>query len=135
MVRRRFRSGEASVHIDMSMVAEVCVAVSMNGYRSLLEAYFADDAQITGKLLKALDHMALAELKVLAQAVKVAAGNLGLQAVAQVAGRVESSGADFNPTECKEAAIQLRELTETAHALCVRMGLCQTPLAKLPPLT
>ena len=130
MVRRRFRSGEASVHMDMAMVAEVCVAVSMNGYRALLEAFFADETHAMDKLLKALDGFDLAALNAHAEVVRSAAGNLGLQAIAQVAGRVEKVGVEFNPTECQEAAIQLRELTETASALCVRMGLVQSPPGK-----
>ena len=125
VVRRRFSAGEASIHMDMAVVAEVCVAVSLDGYRSLLNAFFTDNAQVMTKLLGALDACDLPSLKVLGGAAKQASSNLGLQAIAQVAGRVEHGGLQFNETECQEAATRLRELLETIHALCIRMGLAQ----------
>ena len=77
------------------------------------------------KLLGALDACDLPSLKVLGGSAKQASSNLGLQAIAQVAGRVEHGGLQFNETECQEAATRLRELLETIHALCIRMGLAQ----------
>ena len=123
MPRRRFRAGDVASHLNMGMVGEVCIAVSLPGYRSLLESFLGDETGGFAALYQALETHQLDELQSAAHSVKGAAASLGLQAVAQAALRVEKEGREFGGTQCDEAAVELRELHQTAHALCHRMGL------------
>jgi signal transduction histidine kinase/HPt (histidine-containing phosphotransfer) domain-containing protein/ActR/RegA family two-component response regulator len=125
--RRRFRAGDVGHHLDMSLVGEVCIAVSLSGYSNLLESFFRDEAQSFEQLAQALEAADKAGLKGLAHSVKGAAASLGLQALAQAASHIETSGQEFNAGQCLQSRMELRELVHTAHAICHRMGLIGTP--------
>ena len=129
MIRRRFRAGEVASHLNMGMVGEVCIAVSLAGYRSLLEGFLGDEAGSFDQLYRALDTRSTDAISPAAHSMKGAAASLGLQALAQVALRIEKEGGTLTARQCQEAAAELRELQHTAHALCQRMGLVGT----LPP--
>ncbi len=137
--RRRFRAGDVGHHLDMNLVGEVCIAVSLAGYTSLLESFFGDETQGVGALEVALQAADTGTLQSLAHSVKGAAASLGLQALAQAALRIEKSGQDFSAAQCLESRTELRELLQTAHAMCHRMGLISTapppaePLPSPPP--
>ena len=133
--RRRFRAGDVASHLNMGMVGEVCIAVSLQGYRSLLESFLGDESGSFALLYQALDTQAVDDLSSNAHSVKGAAASLGLQALAQAALRIEKEGGQFSGTQCREAGTELRELQHTAHALCQRMGLVATapPPAVSPP--
>jgi len=126
MIRRRFRAGEVASHLNMGMVGEVCIAVSLAGYRSLLEGFLGDEAGSFEQLYRALDTRSTDAISPAAHSVKGAAASLGLQALAQVALRIEKEGGTLTPRQCQEAAAELRELQHTAHTLCQRMGLVGT---------
>ena len=127
--RRRFRAGDVASHLNMGMVGEVCIAVSLQGYRSLLESFLGDETGGFEHLYMALDAQSLDTLPSAAHSVKGAAASLGLQALAQAALRIEKEGGTFSAAQCQEIGAELRELQHTAHALCQRMGLVGT----LPP--
>lgn len=133
--RRRFRAGDVACHLNMGMVGEVCIAVSLQGYRSLLESFLGDEAGGFGQLYLALDTHARDALPSAAHSVKGAASSLGLQALAQAALRIEKEGATFSAAQCQEAGAELRELQHTAHALCQRMGLVGTLPPALPTVS
>lgn len=124
---RRFRSEDVAQHLDMALLGEVCVAVSMEGYRSLLDSLFGDESQSFKKLVVALDGADTASLADVAHAVKGGCASLGLHALAALAAQIEQAGAGFSPMACADAAQQLRQLFQTAHALCLRMGLTARP--------
>jgi signal transduction histidine kinase/HPt (histidine-containing phosphotransfer) domain-containing protein/ActR/RegA family two-component response regulator len=127
--RKRFRAGDVDSHLNMSLVGEVCIAVSLQGYRTLLESFLGDEAGGFGRLHLALDTQSLEALPSAAHSVKGAAASLGLHALAKAALRIEKQGGSFSAAQCQETGAELRELLHTAHALCQRMGLVGT----LPP--
>jgi CheY-like chemotaxis protein len=120
---RRFRSEDVARHLDMSLLGEVCVAVSLDGYRSLLDSFFQDESRSLQVLLTHLDGADTSALSDAAHAFKGGCASLGFHALAALAGQIERAGRDFSTTACTDAAQQLRSLYQTAHALCRRMGL------------
>jgi signal transduction histidine kinase/DNA-binding NarL/FixJ family response regulator len=121
--RRRFRAGDVAHHLDMGLVGEVCIAVSLAGYSGLLESFFGDETGGFAALCASLEAATTANLPHEAHSVKGAAASLGLQALAQAAQHVETAGHGFSATECSTARQELRERLLTAHAMCHRMGL------------
>jgi len=121
--RRRFRAGDVAAHLDMAVVGEVCVGISMAGYRAVLEGFLADESGSLASLLDALDRSATTELQARGHAVKGAAANLGLKALNDLAREVETEGAGFSAGQCAAAASTLRDSLATGRALCQRMGL------------
>jgi len=105
--RRRFRSGDVAEHLDMVVIGDVCVGVTLQGF---------------GQLLAALDQADAATLKPRAHAVKGAAASLGLKAIQQLARDIEVVAHQQDASHCQQSARRLRELVATARALCQRMG-------------
>jgi len=101
----------------------VCIAISLDGYRSLLGNFFADESKSLQLLLQALDIGDVGALHATAHAFKGACASLGFHGMAALAFQLEQSGAGFDTQACMDAAQQLRSLFQTAHALCLRMGL------------
>jgi two-component system, sensor histidine kinase len=120
--RRRFRASDVVANLDMTVIGDVCVGVTLAGYQSVLRGFLNDESGSSAKLLAALDRADSAGLKSLAHAVKGASASLGLRAVNALALKIESEGAGYSPAECRAAALQLRELLDTGHALLQRMG-------------
>ena len=121
--RRRFRAGDVAHHLDMAMLGDICVAVSLDGYRSLMDSFFSDTAGSFAVLVSALERADLAALRGSAHALKGAAASLGLHALASLAAQTEQAGAQWSPEDCANHRQQLLALHQTAHALCHRMGL------------
>jgi HPt (histidine-containing phosphotransfer) domain-containing protein len=121
--RKRFRSGDAALHLDMAMLGEVCVAVSLSGYRALLDSFLSDESHSFYKLATALDNCDVHALQESAHAFKGAAASIGLHALATLAAHIEHSGHGYVPDECAENAQKLHTLFDAAHGLCHRMGL------------
>ena len=121
-VRRRFRAADVAVHLDMVVIGDVCVAISLSGYRSILDGFFDDSSGSQALLLAALDSGQTAPLPALSHAVLGAAVSLGLRAVGQQAQQIESGGAHFRPADCAQHAADLRAQLATARALLQRMG-------------
>ncbi|MCX7279211.1 MAG: ATP-binding protein [Burkholderiales bacterium] len=120
---RRFRSDDVARHLDMPMLGEVCVAISLDGYRSLLDSFFNDESRSFKTLVAYLDAADTAYLQEVAHAFKGGCASLGFHALAALAGQIERAGPEFSADACADAARQLRSLYQTAHALCRRMGL------------
>lgn len=127
--RRRFRAGDVAQHLDTAMLGEICVAVSLTGYRSLLDSFFSDESGSFAALVAALDSGDVGSLHGTAHALKGAAASLGLHAVASLASQVEHGGIHYSLDDCTAASLQLVALRHTAHSLCHRMGLtADTPI-------
>ena len=120
--RRRFRASDVATHLDMAVIGDVCVGVSLAGYRSVLSGFLDDESGSQAALLAALDAGHAAALPALAHAVKGAAASMGLRAVQAVALEIERGGAGFTPAASAAAATTLREHLTTARALLQRMG-------------
>jgi signal transduction histidine kinase/DNA-binding NarL/FixJ family response regulator/HPt (histidine-containing phosphotransfer) domain-containing protein len=120
--RRRFRASDVATHLDMAVIGDVCVGVTLGGYQSVLDGFLGDESGSTANLLAALDGADGAALKPLAHAVKGASASLGLRAVRGQALRIETEGAGFSPGDCAAAAAELRALLDTSRALLQRMG-------------
>jgi hypothetical protein len=120
--RKRFRASEIPEHLDVNMMAQVCLGVSLKGYCQLLSDVFAMKSGSFPKLLKALDTANTQELNEVGHAFKGETASLGLQSLAQQALICEKNGAEFTPEQCNSAAMQLRETWDTVRALCLRMG-------------
>jgi hypothetical protein len=121
--RRRFRSGDVAMYLNMAAVGELFAGVSVSRYRSLLADFFGPASDSIAQLLSALDAGDTSDLHHRAHAVKGAASSLGLQALqTQVLG-IEENGPQYDRAQCDDAARQLRETIDTTKALCERMGL------------
>ena len=121
--RRRFRPGELPEHIDMATVGEVCVGISLDGYRSVLKDILNDEAGSLASLTAALAAKDTSALKALAHAVKGSYGNVGLKGMQEVARHIEFEGGNFTAEDCAAQSARLQASRETAVALCQRMGL------------
>lgn len=117
--RRRFKSGDVTAHIDMAMVGEVCVGVTVQGYRSLLQGYFSDESGSLDALLRALSGSDQEALRAAAHGFKGASANLGFAKLAALAFQFEKS--EYLPEIDNRA--HLLEAWDMTHALCLRMGL------------
>ncbi len=120
--RRRFRAADVAVQLDMVVIGDICVGVSLAGYRTVVVGFLNDESGSQAALLGALDAANAAALPALAHAVKGAAASLGLRAVHALAQRIETDGAGFTAVDCQDAAAALRDRLETTRALLDRMG-------------
>ena len=73
----------------MAMVGEVCVGVTVQGYRSLLQGYFSDESGSLDALLKAMAKGTQETLQAAAQGFKGASSNLGFSKLAALAFHLE----------------------------------------------
>lgn len=122
LARRRFRGSDIAEHLDLNMMAHVCLGISLNGYCELLSNVFSMQSGSFPKLLDALDTGSTQVLNEVAHAFKGETSSLGLQSLAQQAMDCEKNGLEFTAEECRSAAAKLRETWEIVHALCLRMG-------------
>jgi HPt (histidine-containing phosphotransfer) domain-containing protein len=121
-VGRRFRAADVALHLDMAVIGDVCVAISLSGYRSVLNGFLDDSSGSQRALLAALDTGQTGSVADLAHAVLGSAASLGLRAVGQQAERIENGGAHLQPADCAQHAAGLRAQLATARALLQRMG-------------
>lgn len=120
--RRRFRAADVAVQLDMVVIGDICVGVSLSGYRSVTLGVLNDESGSQAALLDALDSARTAALPALAHAVKGAAASMGLRAVHALAQRIEADGAGYSALDCHAAAAALRDRLATTRALLDRMG-------------
>jgi hypothetical protein len=120
--RRRFRTSDVAAHLDMAVIGDVCVGVTLAGYQSVLIGFLDDEGGSAANLLRALDQGEAASLRTLAHAVKGASASLGLRSIQALALRIEAEGAGFDAEACADAAGQVRTLMATTRALLQRMG-------------
>ena len=120
--RQRFRAADVSLHLDMAVIGDVCIGVSLAGYRSVLDGFLSDGSGSQADLLAALDTGQVTALPGLAHAVKGAAACLGLRTVRLLAQQIEAGSATFDSADCLRAANTLREHLFIARALLQRMG-------------
>lgn len=120
--RRRFRAADVAVQLDMVVIGDICVGVSLSGYRSVMAGFLNDESGSRAALLGALDAANAAALPALAHPVKGAAASMGLRAVHALAQRIETDGASYSAVDCQDAAAALRDRLDTARALLNRMG-------------
>lgn len=120
--RRRFRAADVATQLDMAVIGDVCVGVSLSGYRSVMAGFLDDVSGSQALLLTALDRGECAALPALAHAVKGAAASMGLRAVHALAYRIETDGAAYTAADCATVAAALREQLDTTRALLHRMG-------------
>ncbi|MGY0193472.1 response regulator [Leptothrix sp. BB-4] len=120
--RRRFRKGDAGRVLDLEAIGEVCVAVSVSGYGSLLGGFLADESGTLADLLEVLRLADVARLKAAGHKLKGAAANLGLRELAATAREIEQGGETFDAEQCAELLVRLTDEFETARAICTRMG-------------
>ena len=122
--KRRFRAGEVAQALDMAVIGELWVGISIDSYRSLLQGFFADESGSLQALRSALLAGDTGSLKACAHAVKGAAGSLGLQALQVLARDIEQGGAQFDAAACTLRADALDQALDHTRALCERMGIC-----------
>lgn len=120
--RRRFRAADVALHLDMAVIGDVCIGVSLAGYRSVLAGFLSDESSSQAALLAALDAGQFSALPGLAHAVKGAAASMGLRTIRLQAQQIEVGGAAFDRSDCLRAATALREHQNTTRALLQRMG-------------
>jgi HPt (histidine-containing phosphotransfer) domain-containing protein len=120
---RRFRSSDVALHLDMAVIGDVCVGVSLGGYRMVVTGFIDDSSGSTAALLAGLEAAdSAALLPRLAHAVKGAAASMGLRAIQLLTQQIEAGGAGYGAADCCRAAADLREHLATARALLQRMG-------------
>jgi HPt (histidine-containing phosphotransfer) domain-containing protein len=120
--QRRFRASDVAEHLDMGVIGDICVGVTLAGYRSVLGGFLADEGGSLHALLAALAAADGPALAARAHAVKGAAASMGLRAVQVQAALLESTGDSLSPLQCQAAAARLQERVDTVRALLQRMG-------------
>ncbi len=121
--RRRFRPGDVADHLDMAMIGELCVGVTLHGYQTLLDGTLRQETPCYTDLQAALDAGNTAALLELGHSFKGVMASLGLAALSRLGLHIEKQGHTFSAQECKTQADNLRECWNTTHAICSRMGL------------
>lgn len=120
--RRRFRASDVAQHLDMAVIGDICVGVSLAGYRTVVTGFLDDAGASMAALLAALDKADTLRVPALAHAVKGSAASMGLRSIQNLCTGIEADGASFGPPRCQAAAAALRDLAATAHGLLHRMG-------------
>ena len=120
--RRRFRASDVAQHLDMAVIGDICVGVSLTGYRTVLKGFLDDNGGSMAALLAALDAAETLRVPALAHAVKGSAASMGLRSIQNLCTGLEADGASFGPPRCQAAAASLRDLVTTANGLLQRMG-------------
>ena len=121
--RRRFRPGDVAEHLNMAMIGDLCVGVTLQGYQSLLDGAMRTDAHCYAEVLAALEAGETDKLLELGHSFKGVAASLGLAALSRMALTIEKQGHSFSADECHRQAESLRECWNTTYAICARMGL------------
>jgi len=125
--RRRYRACDVTEHLDMTVIGEVCLGVTLTGYQSVLRGFLDDPSGSLASLLAALDAGDTAALPARAHAVKGGAASLGLRALHNMATRLEAPVEGPSPAEGAAHgaadALALRALIDMARGLLQRMGL------------
>jgi CheY-like chemotaxis protein len=121
--RRRFRPGDVAEHLNMSMIGDLCVGVTLQGYQSLLDGAMRTDAHCYADLFRALEAGETAQLLELGHSFKGVSASLGLAALSRMALTIEKQGHEFTAEQCREHADALQECWNTTYAICARMGL------------
>lgn len=120
--RRRFKPGDVAQHLDMAMVGEVCIGVSLPSYGGLVQSFLADESGVRERLGDGLRSRQPALASEAGHALKGAAASLGFHRIATLAQHVEQhcaeDGFDWNGTQDG-----LDQAYDMAQALCERMGL------------
>jgi CheY-like chemotaxis protein len=119
---RRFRSSDVGIHLDMAMIGDVCVGISLDGLREVLASFLADASGQQAALLAELDAGRTDQLRQRAHALKGSAASLGLRSVQALAGQIETRAEQLRPDECSELAATLRLHLADSQALLARMG-------------
>lgn len=120
--RRRFRPGDVAEHLNMGMIGELCVGVTLQGYQSLLDGVMRTDANCYTDLLDALRAGRTDALLELGHSFKGVTASLGLAALSRLALTIEKQGHSFSPEECEQHAQALHDCWSTTGAICARMG-------------
>lgn len=121
--RRRFRASDVAEHLDMVVIGEVCLGVTLAGYQSVLRGFLDDPGGSLASLLSALDAGDTTTLHARAHAVKGGAASLGLRSLYRLTAGLESTAEGGAPLDAPATAATLRALTGTARGLLQRMGL------------
>ncbi|MFM2052020.1 MAG: hypothetical protein RL456_57 [Pseudomonadota bacterium] len=123
---RRPALGDVGSTLDVPFITDTCEALTVEGYGSLLEGFFADDSRTLADLIDSLDAGRTGLLKEQAHRLKGTASNLGLKRLAEAARAVELRLAEGHGNLAADAmpalADGLREALAASRAACVRMG-------------
>jgi signal transduction histidine kinase/CheY-like chemotaxis protein len=121
--RRRFRPGDVAEHLNMAMIGDLCVGITLQGYQSLLDGAMRADAKCYAELLGALEAGETGKLLELGHSFKGVTASLGLAALSRMGLTIEKQGQGFTADECRKQAESLQECWNTTYAICARMGL------------
>jgi HPt (histidine-containing phosphotransfer) domain-containing protein len=119
---RRFKASDVAAHLDMAVIGDVCVGVTLAGYREVAAGFLADASGLQATLLAELDAGRTPRLYELAHALRGASASIGLKAVNDSARHIEQAGEGFDTAACAAAAATLRERLALVGALLRRMG-------------
>jgi CheY-like chemotaxis protein len=123
--RLRFRRGEVAQWLDLEAIAEICLAIGLAGYRSLLGGLLANGSDALTELLQSLDPGAdPAGVRAAAHRFKGAAASLGLRRLAATAAQWEQAAAEA-ALDAEQRARAMQQVSDDFHrsrALCQRIG-------------
>ena len=112
--------GQVRRHLNLETVAELCVMLSLDGYRPLLGAFFADEAGDYAQLYPALEAGDTARVRRLGHRLQGAAHLLGLSLIAQHGRRLADARSDDGSPVPDAPALEAA--WRTSEALCRRLG-------------
>lgn len=113
--------GQVRRHLNLETVAELCVMLSLDGYRPLLGAFFADEAGDFAQLCQALRAGDTARVQRLGHRLQGAAHLLGLSLIAQHGRRLADARSDDDSPAPDAPALEAA--WRTSQALCRRLGM------------
>ena len=125
--RYRFRAGDIARHLDMFMVGELCLVVTVDGYKGLLDEFWSDSLRQLWPLMHALHRGDIEEITKLAHTLKGVAGTLGCVGVEALARTIHKAAPSYQLHDCQQAAAQLLEQWNASHALCSQAGFTSIP--------
>jgi signal transduction histidine kinase/CheY-like chemotaxis protein len=121
--RVRIKPGEAAQRLDMVLIADTCMALSVQSYGALLAGFLSDDSASLADLLALLEPGGVAaDRSAAAHRFKGAAASLGLRELADTACAIEMDAGALTQETAALAAQCLRTQFAAAREITSRLG-------------
>jgi signal transduction histidine kinase/CheY-like chemotaxis protein len=130
--KKRFRSGELAVHLDMARIGEVCLFAGAPAFSEMVRDFAASDVGSFKILMDALAAGRLVNIGELAHSAKGESATLGLVAISQLAAGIEQGAACFKAEQAQATMTALAAAWDVAKDMLVRLGYADVGSSPLP---
>ena len=131
--KRRFRAGDIAMHLNMSIVGEVCLVMGPDGLAELVAEFGQSDTGNLSQLRNALFGCHTDQLKARGHSVKGESAGVGLLSVSKVAHEIEKHGAQFDAAQCNAAIAELDAAWSAGSALLEQFGMLKAHTLSVLP--